>query len=353
MKVKLWYIFLLLVVTILTNCTKDKNPIKIFDYEPEEETYWEKITSFPSITIYRLYINPHDNIYTGGYNGIYKSSNGGESWNNLNSIGVLHVLGVNQKNIYIAGFWGICGWILYSTDDGLTWFCPDSFPVNPDINTFAFSSNNTIYAGSLKMDESWGGIYYSENNGRTWESTSLRKSVSVWSMVMNSKDDLIAGTTEISDTVFHTGIHKSTDKGQSWRYIRLSNIMTKYIQCLYIDSLDNLYAGTGGTGLYISIDDGENWESKGLKGYTIYDITTNSENTIFVSGYNYVNNEDKSIFFSTDHGERWCRLNEGLPVAKIWCLAMDSRDYLYAGISGNGIFKTKFPTTDIENQVSK
>jgi len=350
---KLGFVFSLLIVVVLTNCTKDKNPIKLLDNESVEETYWEKITSFSSITIHRLYINPNDIIYTAGEDGIDKSINGGETWNNINSIGYVEVLGVNRKNIYTAGFWGQWGWIQYSTDDGVTWLSPDSLPINPFIRAFAFSSNNIVYTGSSESDESVGGIYYSKDNGSTWKSTGLGNSVSVWTMVRNSKDDLIAGTTEISDTVFFTGIHKSIDNGQSWRYISLPGLITNYIRCMYIDSLDNLYAGTSGGGLYISTDDGETWESKGLRGYSIYDITTNSENTIFASGYSRVNNEEKSIFYSIDHGETWSRFNKGLPESIIWCLAMDSQDYLYAGIERNGIFKTKSPTTEIENQVSK
>lgn len=333
---KILKIILLIFVLSLSNCVIEKTPVEISEKEPDSKNYWERIENFPPELVYEIVITPTDVIYTAGASGIHRQTKRGESWTNINNIGVLTCLEVNSGNIYTSSFSGQWGWIQYSTDDGITWLNPDSFPSNPLISSISFLPPGTVYVGSYETDESSGGLFYSEDNGRTWETTDIDSDISVWAIVANSQAHLFAGTTESMGNVNYFGIHKSTDKGQNWQFIELPELGNSYVRSLYADPSDNLYAGTNRSGLYKSVDDGESWENIGLQDVSVEGIMTDSMNTIFVMTY-------ENILYSTNWGENWNEFSSGLPDEYYFSLVKDSHDYLYVSTETNGLFRTRLP----------
>ena len=55
----------------------------------------------------------------------------------------------------------------------------------------------------------------------------------------------------------------------------------------------------------------------------------NSHDDIFAATYDYV-------FRSTDNGENWVHLTNGITNPYCWCLAINSLDYIFLGTEGGG-----------------
>ena len=73
------------------------------------------------------------------------------------------------------------------------------------------------------------------------------------------------------------------------------------VQVLAVNSSDHLFAGTWGSGVYKSVDDGVNWTPKNSG------LTTLHINALKVTddGNIYACTEGSGIFVSTDNGENW------------------------------------------------
>ncbi len=102
-----------------------------------------------------------DAIYVSTHEGIYKSVNGGEYWENVFPVKLVYSM--TQCNGYIFG--GICscsgGGIVRSSDDGYTWKHVENGLVNYNI-TAMIALNNTVYAGSGD------GVLKTTNYGGEW-----------------------------------------------------------------------------------------------------------------------------------------------------------------------------------------
>ena len=90
-----------------------------------------------------------------------------------------------------------------------------------------------------------------------------------------------------------------------------------------------LYVGTRGGGLYKSTNDGELWIPinegiENVQGETIYSVSIDANYMMFIATrYN-------QVYESTDYGETWIRKSNGLPSTYIWTTKINSLGYLYA-----------------------
>ena len=80
-----------------------------------------------------------------------------------------------------------------------------------------------------------------------------------------------------------------------------------------------------------STDNGDNWTPviNGLTNTYVLGLAINSHDDIFAATYDYV-------FRSTDNGENWVQLTNGLTNPYCWCLAINSLDYIFLGTEGGG-----------------
>lgn len=93
----------------------------------------------------------------------------------------------------------------------------------------------------------------------------------------------------------------------------------------------NLYAGTDGGGVLFSSDYGESWSpiNDGLLNHIIY--------TLVIAEGNFFAGTGDGIFVSTDYGLNWASLNHGLPQSLyVNCILVDGLN-LFIG-TGNGIY---------------
>jgi len=141
-----------------------------------------------------------------------------------------------------------------------------------------------------------------------------------------------------------SGVKFSEDSGKTWK--RAEGVpMSVPISSINADpnKPDTIYVGTTQT-LYLSRDGGKTWVRRGgnlpLGNYTSILINPNNTNEVYVSS---ALESDGGIFYSTDSGENWRRLdkNMNLPSKRIWALIFDPTDSnrLFAGTHSSGVYR--------------
>ena len=211
-----------------------------------------------------------------------------------------------------------------SMDYGNNWTKINSDLMFLNVKSLAINSSGDIFAG---MDWS-GGVYRSTDNGDSWQTRGLGTST-VNCLVVNSLDHLFAGTAR-------DGIYRSEVGGAAWTQINngLSNLEVHSID---FNSSGNLFAGTFGGGIYRSTNNGDNWTqiNEGLTDVNVWSIAINPVGDIFLG------TRDSGIFRSTDNGDTWIQVNEGLFDLNIRSLIINSSNQIFAGTQDDGIFRSE------------
>ena len=151
----------------------------------------------------------HNLIYLSNYAGIYKTTNGGNSWTNLNAyFGGSKILidPANHNTLYIGN-----GNIIKSTDAGTNWTILDTkLPCGDGTKSLVIDPKNssTLYAPVITKVGTTLDYYVikSTNGGTTW--TKLTWKAYDLAVDPTNSSILYASTT--------TGLQKSTDGGGSW-----------------------------------------------------------------------------------------------------------------------------------------
>lgn len=330
-------------------CSKDLSSVHEKEPIVPADTIWEKVSSYPESYVYNLAVNSMDYIFAGSMGGIYLSKDYGLSWDLVNPIGTTSVISINPYTnyIYIAGFFLMNGWIQYSTDNGINWKSPSLFPNGNCIKCYVFSPYKIIFAGSVFLDESWGGVYYSQDDGNKWEKTSLDLDISVFSLMLTNNHTLLAGTLQLENSVTFGEIYRSVDRGKTWQ--KVTTGIKYYVQCFAMDTNSNIFAGALGSGIYSSSNDGVSWEFVGLDSHYVESILIDKYDNLFVTSCTEFGNLNLGVFCSSDLGTTWQRIELGLPEPRVWRFSIDSEGYLYAGTYGYGLYRSRKKSIELIN----
>jgi photosystem II stability/assembly factor-like uncharacterized protein len=205
--------------------------------------------------VFALVMDPSepDTLYAGTLfpSGVYKSTDGGESWSSVSAgiylgadagVGALAVDRSAPATLY-AGVFGHSGDGLFkSTDAGQSWTAVNSGLTVKDIRAVAIdpSTPHTVYAATFG-----GGIFKSTDGGESWTASNAGLTdLRMLAMAIDPRNPstVYAGTNG-------GGIFQSTNAGGTWSALNggLGNL---FVNALAIDpSTSRLYAGTDG-GVY-------------------------------------------------------------------------------------------------------
>jgi len=204
--------------------------------------------------LYPLIVNSIEtdgtNLYAGtNDSGVFRSADLGGSWSRkINGMGKIPVFGLVSCAGYMysitdnSGFNGVYN----SSDKGETWQNLNGSGGIP-FNCYSLAvvkgtTNNMVYVGS-----EGGHLYKTVDNGTNWLDIKNNP------LVYNIKVITIIGTKIYVGTPY--GIFQTSDEGGSWQ-----NIGLKAFEITDIKFNGNLlYAGTKGGGVFISDDDGSTW----------------------------------------------------------------------------------------------
>ena len=272
-----------------------------------------------------------------------------------------NVTSLKKKNNLNAGIWQFAG--------------PTN--IGGRITDIEMSPNSfdTIYAGAAS-----GGVLKSVDGGENWFSifdNTLSLSIGDIAVDPVNTSTVYVGTGEVnagggSMTYGGMGIFKSTDGGMNWRHLGLDS--TRYISRIVVDPQNHnrIFAGAMGKlfsennerGIYRSLDGGETWKNiffiSGKTGCIDLSINPVDPNIIYAAmwerirepGNRNYGGAECGIYKSTDGGESWTLLTNGIPnnnfdVGRIGISISQSNPNIlytiYADASGDflGVYKTE------------
>jgi photosystem II stability/assembly factor-like uncharacterized protein len=267
--------------------------------------------------------------------GIYRSTDGGQNWEAVDTSGIsadsISALVVDPGNAQIL-YVGTNNGVFISSDGGNSWTDSNEGFVNATISALALGrGTQTIYAGTDKR------IYKSTDGGQRWTATDTG---------LPSSPIHSLATSPGAQTVFaanEEGLFRSTDGGGSWDKVRLGHREEMIGKVVFIqDSPQTVYAATsyGSHGYwYRSNDGGKSWNSilnVFVNGPSAPAVDPENPQILYAGfGCNTLG-WPGGVYKSTDGGKSWMEINTGLSETNVCSIAIDpvQTQTLYAGIYG-------------------
>ena len=214
---------------------------------------------------------------------------------------------------------------------------------------------NTLLAGF-----SGGGIFKSTDGGVNWKPVfddNMELAIGDITYDPNNANVVYAGTGDpnIPAIVFNgNGLYKSTDGGETWQYLGLSQvgIISKVVvdpqnsATLYVGAMGNPYVRDINRGIYKSTDGGLTWQKvlfvSDQAGSSDLVINPADPKILYASFWDRIRNNQEStvygphaqVYKTTDGGETWTQLGGGLPTGIMGrtglAISQQNPDKLYA-----------------------
>ncbi len=282
---------------------------------------WSEVGSFAAGEIVYTLAFDNTSTYAGTMGGkIYKSTDGGKNWTRINN-------GMNVGWIWSIAFHNNV--MFASTEKGVYKYSNSAWTLTAlkDVDVRALlSSGGKLYAGV------WGKGVFVSTDGSAWSEFNTNLTNKAVQALTASKDgSIFAGTAG-------GGVFKLFAGESSWYNYKLGNDVVWALG----SNANGIYASTLGDGLYISLDNGANWQKSSLNQQFIYSIISDKNNKIFASSYT------SGVFTSVNDGSTWQTLGMGgFGVSSL--VTSQTKNELFAGTRDGKIFKIEFGTVGVED----
>jgi hypothetical protein len=219
---------------------------------------------------------------------INRTTTGGQDWSTLfqinyspplsTSVGAADIwVSPNDSNLILAAVAGFDGGVYRSANGGSSWnrtsqFWANALAADPD-------NSQILYFGSSRC----GYVFQSTNGGSSWSNISPDVSQGCW---VDEVRDVKVGP--------NSQVYAATEKGLMKRdggaWAKVSGLPTDNVRALAVDRTADpwaIYAGTGGQGIFVSQDDGSTWTpcNEGLGRMVITKLAISSSSpTILYAG---------------------------------------------------------------------
>jgi photosystem II stability/assembly factor-like uncharacterized protein len=210
-----------------------------------------------------------------------------------------------------------------SGNGGSSWIDIDSFP-GGDLYSFT-STPNHLFIGTEK------GVVYSTDSGKTWNCPESNIGEQPAYSLLWKDSRIIAGT--------NGGVLISADSGRNWKKYSFG-LMSMRVEALVLCN-NMLFAGSSYNGVFRSDDNGATWNTvnSGLTNQTVFSLISH-DSKLFAGTYG------NGVFMSTNNGESWKPFNQQLEDKRIYSLLV-MNDQLFAGTEGYGIWQRPLAETGI------
>ncbi|MEM6471500.1 MAG: glycosyl hydrolase [Planctomycetota bacterium] len=197
---------------------------------------------------------------------------------------------------------------------------------------------------SYLMGTTGGGLWKTEDGGQIWRNVSdgFFKTGSVGAVAVSASDPNVVyvGMGEHAPrgvmTSHGDGVYKSTDEGKTWEHIGLSEtehisrivVHPKDPDVVYVAAQGALHAPSQSRGIYRSSDGGKSWNRvhfvNELTGCSELSMDWNNPRVLYATMWEHQRKpwivisggEGSGVFKSTDAGDTWKKIEEGLPDEK-------------------------------------
>ena len=293
-------------------------------------------------------------------NGVYRSTDAGETWAHLGleetrHIGKVRVHPENPDVAYVAALGNL--WkaspergVFKTSDGGETWdkvFYADSLtgvvdlvmdPRDPDV----------LYAAAYqRLRRTWGfngggpgsGIFKTSDGGQTWEE--LMNGIPegdkgrIGLAIAENSPDVLYATVQHAD---ESGTYRTSDGGQTWEKVNELNPRPMYYSHLFVDpeNADRVYVL--GVEFYVSEDGGATFRQMPTR--PTYDVGVHSDHHSL-----WIDPSDTEHFYlagdaglheTWDRGETYSHINN-FPIGQFYAIGLDMREpyRIYGGMQDN------------------
>jgi photosystem II stability/assembly factor-like uncharacterized protein len=164
-----------------------------------------------------------------------------------------------------------------------------------------------------------------------WQQVGKPGTGSIYSLAINKDGHIFAGTGG-------SGIFRSPDDGKSWTAVNNGLLLNlTVITALAINSSGHILAGITtsgymGSGVFRSLDNGDSWTlvTTGLPDLGVFSLAINVLGHVFAG-------TSRGIIRSMDHGETWTFVNSSPFVA---ALAINASGHIFAGTDNAGLIRS-------------
>jgi photosystem II stability/assembly factor-like uncharacterized protein len=236
-------------------------------------------------------------LYAGTGAGVYKSIDAGATWvlssQGIGSDAYVASLAIDRKNsaVLYAGTIGIVtvfggrGGVFKSTDGGQSW---KQVGYSGHIAALAIDPVDSaiVYAGyRVRGQFDSGGVYRSTDGGQTWQPPDgLMQLYSIDALAI---DPTVPTTGYAGGGPMLSGLFKTTDRGATWKGLTLPGTYSPAVRAIAVDPSNNqtLYAATD-NGLFKTADGGSSWTALGggVKNADVLAVlVTQAPSTVFAS----------------------------------------------------------------------
>ncbi|NQZ78124.1 MAG: glycosyl hydrolase, partial [Ekhidna sp.] len=307
-----------------------------------------------------IWVGTGENVsgrHVGWGNGIYKSKDGGKTWVNMGlkaseHIGKILVDPSDSDIIYVASegpLWSSGGerGVYKSIDGGKSWQSVLSIDKYTGVTDIEFDPSNpkTIYAATYqRFRRTWAlmaggpnsGIYKSSDAGTTW--TQLKHGLPSVDMgkiglaVTPANPNLVYATIEANDQ--NKGFYRSDDRGESWKkqntYIS-GGTGPHYYQEIEASPQDANLVYQMDVFLHVTRDGGKSFD------YLTNGRTKHSDNhALWIDpsdDSHLIAGTDGGLYESYDQGDTWRHFNN-LPISQFYKLGLDNSLPFYNIVAG-------------------
>jgi photosystem II stability/assembly factor-like uncharacterized protein len=286
--------------------------------------------------------------------GGFVSNNGGTSWRAADGGPRMTDAVAADPYVPTTAYMGAVGEVYKTTDGGQTW---DSRPLpglegqgDVRVRSIAIAPDNPqiVYAGAGMFDltgaaeDGW--LFRSSDAGETWQALTVTFAISpVSDIVIDPTDPLTmyvsTGRRWVDSTDKGSGIIKTTDGGDTWAFVN-QGLTAANISRLAVnpDNPQVLYAGANlanfeeDGGIFKTVDGGAHWQQS-MQWLRISGLEVDplAANTVYAGSY------WAGLWRSTDAGATWARVEDPLGHLSSLCLnatQAPSRTLIYAGVIG-------------------
>jgi len=281
--------------------------------------------------VYSLAISSNDHVFAGTLDGVFRSTNGGQSWTQLGLKNYLTIsLAVDSSDRIFAAAYDVG--VFRSTNNGESWT-----QISTGLGTPRWFNDVAINSAGRVFLATSAGVFKLSDNDTSWIRTTLTSgAVEVLSINQDNAIYTAVWGTAL-DQPFH--ILRSSNNGETWERLGWGPYYQQGL-CIEFDSSGQVLVGSPGGGVYRSTDGGMHWigtvSSCSLSkrfpfSSAVGSIAFGKDSLI------YVCTVDAGVFRSADNGSTWMPLGlaeAGLP--GVGSIATDNTGTLLAG-SGTGV----------------
>jgi photosystem II stability/assembly factor-like uncharacterized protein len=307
---------------------------------------------------------------TGWGNGLFKSTDGGKTFAYVGLKNTQHIAAIathpTDPNIaYVAAvghLWGYSGerGLYKTTDGGKSWNLLNSgLPQDGKTGCTEIvihpKNANVLFAGfyhRLRTPYDYtsggqeGGLFTSTDAGATWQKVQKGLPSGETGMIdisiHHKNPDIMVAAIEADENlpegVPGSGVYRSDDGGKSWRFLLKHAVRPFYHGQICIDPLDDNYIYVVSRGAMVSTDGGKTfqdrrWRADGGDDHDMW-IAPYDNKIIYLA-------TDQGLKQSVDRGQTWLSLNN-MAIGQYYAIGVDMRDpyWVVGGLQDNGLWIT-------------